>query len=70
MAAVRLLLDEDVHLLPSETLRERGVDAQHVVELKRNGLSDPEQLACRLGQVRFLVDFREGMFPSALTAGA
>jgi hypothetical protein len=34
MAAIRLLLDEDVHLLLAETLRKRGYDARHVVELK------------------------------------
>jgi hypothetical protein len=33
MAAIRLLVDEDVHLLLSETLRERGFDAKHVIEL-------------------------------------
>jgi hypothetical protein len=52
MAAIRLLIDEDVHLLLSETLRRRGFDAQHVVELNRAGLSDPEQLAFAVGQRR------------------
>jgi predicted nuclease of predicted toxin-antitoxin system len=52
MAAIRLLVDEDVHLLLSETLRRRGFDAQHVVELKRGGLSDPEQLAFAVKQKR------------------
>jgi hypothetical protein len=37
MAAIRLLIDEDVHLLLSETLRRRDFDAQHVIELKRGG---------------------------------
>ncbi|MBI1814208.1 MAG: DUF5615 family PIN-like protein [Deltaproteobacteria bacterium] len=52
MAAIRLLIDEDVHLLLSETLRRRDFDAQHVVELKRGGLSDPEQLAFAVKQRR------------------
>lgn len=45
MAAIRLLVDEDVRPLLTETLRRRGFDTQHVVELERGGLSDPEQLA-------------------------
>lgn len=52
MAAIRLLIDEDVRLLLSETLRRRGFDAQHVVELKRGGRSDPEQLAFAVRQGR------------------
>ena len=45
MAAIRLLIDEDVRPLLAETLRQRGFDARHVDELKRSGLSDLEQLA-------------------------
>ena len=30
--------------LLAETLRQRGFDARHVDDLKRSGLSDPEQL--------------------------
>jgi predicted nuclease of predicted toxin-antitoxin system len=45
MAAIRLLVDEDVQPLLAPTLRPRGYDAQHVVDLDRAGLSDPEQLA-------------------------
>lgn len=52
MAAIRLLIDEDVRLLLSETLRRRGFDAQHVVELNRSGLSDSEQLAVAVRQRR------------------
>jgi predicted nuclease of predicted toxin-antitoxin system len=52
MAAIRLLLDEDVHTLLSKTLRRRGFDVQHVVELKRSGLSDLEQLAFAVSQRR------------------
>jgi hypothetical protein len=46
--AIRLLLDEDVRPL----LAERGVDARHVDELKRSGLSDSEQLALAAKQRR------------------
>lgn len=39
----------------AETLRQRGFDAQHVNELKRSGLSDPEQLAFAVKQRRAIV---------------
>lgn len=52
MAAIRVLVDEDVRPLLAQTLRERGFDARHVVELKRGGLSDPEQLAFAVKQRR------------------
>jgi hypothetical protein len=52
MATVRLLIDEDVRPLLAETLRQRGFDAKHVDELKRSGLSDPEQLAFAVKQRR------------------
>jgi hypothetical protein len=55
MAAIRLLIDEDVHLLLSETLRRRGFDARHVLELKRGGLSDPEQLGFAVNRKRALL---------------
>ena len=45
MAAIRLLLDEDVRVLLAEVLRQRGYDAVHVLELDRGGKSDAEQLA-------------------------
>jgi predicted nuclease of predicted toxin-antitoxin system len=50
--AVRLLIDEDVRPLLAATLRQRGFDARHVDELKRSGLSDPEQLAFAVKQRR------------------
>ncbi len=52
MVAIRLLIDEDVYLLLATTLRQRKFDAQHVIELKRCGLSDPEQLAFAVKQKR------------------
>ena len=55
MGAIRLLLDEDVRLLLAQILRERGFDAQHVVELKRDGLSDAEQLAFAVKQRRAIL---------------
>jgi predicted nuclease of predicted toxin-antitoxin system len=55
MAAIRLLVDEDVRPLLAETLRQRGFNAQHVVELKRGGLSDPEQLAFAAKQRRAII---------------
>jgi predicted nuclease of predicted toxin-antitoxin system len=50
--AIRLLLDADVRPLLAVTLRQRGFDARHVDELKRSGLSDPEQLAFAVKQRR------------------
>jgi predicted nuclease of predicted toxin-antitoxin system len=55
MAAIRLLIDEDVRPLLAETLRQRGFDARHVDELKRSGLSDAEQLALAVEQRRAVV---------------
>ncbi len=55
MAAVSLLVDEDVRPLLAETLRRRGFDAHHVVELNRGGLSDPEQLAFAVEQQRAII---------------
>jgi len=40
-----LFLDEDVRLLLAEVLRSRGYHANHVIEVKRTGKSDAEQLA-------------------------
>ena len=40
-----LFLDEDVRVLLAEVLRSRGYQATHVLEVKRTGKSDAEQLA-------------------------
>ena len=37
MARVSLLLDEDVRVVLSEILRQRGYDAVHVLEVDRGG---------------------------------
>lgn len=55
MAAIRLLIDEDVRPLLAATLRQRGIDAQHVDELKRSGLSDLDQLAFAVKERRAIV---------------
>ena len=55
MATTRLFLDEDVHLLLAETLRQRGFDVRHVIELNRSGLSDSEQLAFAVKQGRAIL---------------
>ena len=55
MAAIRLLIDEDVRPLLAETLRQRGFDAQHVDELKRSGLSDLDQLSFAVKERRAIV---------------
>ena len=55
MAAIRLLIDEDVRPLLAQTLRQRGFDVQHVLELRREGLSDREQLAHAVEHERTLL---------------
>ena len=50
MANIILLLDEDVRLVLGEILRQRGYDALHVVEVGREGKSDPEQLTYAVSQ--------------------
>jgi len=45
MAETSLFLDEDVRVLLAEVLRSRGYLATHVIEVKRTGKSDAEQLA-------------------------
>lgn len=55
MAAIRLLIDEDVRLLLAEILRQRGYDARHVLERDRGGRSDPDQLAFAVTQRRAML---------------
>lgn len=45
MPECSLFLDEDVRFLLAEVLRSRGYHATHVLEVKRTGKSDAEQLA-------------------------
>jgi len=41
---ISLYLDEDVRVLLAEVLRHRGYDVVHVLETKKTGKSDEEQL--------------------------
>ena len=45
MSDISLFLDEDVRVLLAEVLRSRGYHATHVLEVKRTGKSDADQLA-------------------------
>ena len=45
MSDISLYLDEDVRVLLAEVLRSRGYIASHVLEFRREGRSDEEQLA-------------------------
>jgi predicted nuclease of predicted toxin-antitoxin system len=45
MSGISLYLDEGVRVLLAEVLRSRGYNASHVLEVKRTGRSDAEQLA-------------------------
>ena len=45
MTDISLYLDEDVRVLLADVLRTRGYKALHVLEAKRAGKSDSEQLA-------------------------
>ncbi|MFW6330621.1 MAG: DUF5615 family PIN-like protein [Gemmatimonadota bacterium] len=52
---MRFLLDENVHPRAAEVAWEEDVDVVSVVELRRRGLSDREQLEFAAGQERVLV---------------
>lgn len=45
MSEISLYLDEDVRVLLAEVLHSRGYHATHVLDVKRTGRSDAEQLA-------------------------
>ncbi len=55
MSRPTLLLDEDVRVVLAEILRERGDDAVHVLEVRRGGKSDPDQLVYAVSQGRAIV---------------
>jgi hypothetical protein len=59
---IPLLFDEDVHLGVAHAVRSRGVDAVHISELGRTGLSDEDQLEYAVQQQRCLVTFNVGDF--------
>ncbi|MDI6800699.1 MAG: DUF5615 family PIN-like protein [Thermodesulfovibrionales bacterium] len=50
MSEISLYIDEDVRVLLSEVLRSRGYKAMHVLEVKRSGKDDDEQLAYAVGK--------------------
>ncbi|TAN45923.1 MAG: hypothetical protein EPN22_00835 [Nitrospirae bacterium] len=50
MPEISLYLDEDVRVLLAEVLRSRDYKALHVLEAKRTGKSDEEQLAYAVGK--------------------
>ena len=60
--AVKLLLDEDVHLDLAEALRRRGYDAIHVREVRRLGFDDEEQLSYAITTDRCFFTFNIGDF--------
>jgi predicted nuclease of predicted toxin-antitoxin system len=57
MAAIALLLNEDVRPLLGEILRDRGYDVVHVAELNRDGLTDPEQLNFAASERRAILTY-------------
>ena len=57
MAAISLLLDEDVRPLLGEILRDRGYDVVHVADRNRAGLTDVEQLAFSVVERRAILTF-------------
>ena len=59
---VRLILDEDVHVVLATALRKRGYDARHTGEEGRLGASDKEQLAFAAGEDRCFMTFNVGHF--------
>jgi predicted nuclease of predicted toxin-antitoxin system len=55
MDKITLYLDEDIRVLLADILRQRGYDAIHVLEAKRDGLTDPEQLSYAVNQKRAIL---------------
>jgi predicted nuclease of predicted toxin-antitoxin system len=55
--SLALLIDEDVHLELAEILRTRRIDALHIQELGRKGLSDDAQLSFAVSQERAILSF-------------
>jgi len=54
---IKLLIDEDVHLMLADALRKRGYDVVHVQEIDRKGLSDADQLRLAVSHKRCLFSF-------------
>ena len=57
-----LFLDEDVHGVLAEALRKRGYDATHVIDQRRRGVSDENQLVFATAGARCLMTFNVGDF--------
>lgn len=57
---MRFLLDENIHPSVAETAWEQDVDVVSVIELRRRGRSDREQLAFAAEQDRVLVTRNRG----------
>jgi predicted nuclease of predicted toxin-antitoxin system len=55
VAAIKLLVDEDVWLGLTSALREAGYDAVAVTELDRKGLSDQAQMAFAVTEGRAII---------------
>src|SRR6266540_5950978 len=58
----KLLLDEDTHSGLVPALRRRGIDAIHVRDLNRDGLSDEEQLKEAIRLNRAILTFNQKDF--------
>ena len=54
---IKLLIDEDVHLMLADAIRKRGYDVVHVQEIDRKGLSDADQLRLAVSHKRCLFSF-------------
>ena len=59
---VKLLIDEDTHLVLAEALRNRGYDALHVREVGRLGRDDQAQMAFAVQQQRCFLTCNVGEF--------
>jgi len=57
MIYISLLLDEDIQIALATALRKRGVDALHVQELERKGMTDFEQLIFAAHEQRCFVTY-------------
>ena len=62
MKKLKFLLDEDTPLKCAAALRKRDIDAIHIDEANRKGLTDDEQLEFAISEQRCIVTFNVADF--------
>lgn len=59
---IKILIDEDTHLVLAAALRQRGYDTLHVREADRLGLDDEDQSEFAVRETRCFLTFNVGEF--------